>query len=202
MSELKAFFNEKEGKPMKKSKKWISRIFSLLIYGVLLCMVVMVVSAKLSGGTPRVFGHEFLTVLSGSMEPGIKTGSIISVTPINYPIKFKKGDVITFKATDAPNKLITHRIIDVQTIDSSVQYVTKGDNNDAKDTSPVLASNVVAKYDNFTIPYVGYLLSFVKSKMGAVLMLIVPGVLMILWSVISIWKTINTINPKKETPSV
>jgi signal peptidase I len=186
---------------MKNTKKWINRISSIIIYGLLVCMVLMVISSKMSGGTPKVFGHELMTVLSGSMEPGIKTGSIISVTPVSDPGKFKKGDVITFKASDAPDKLITHRIIDVQKVNSSVQYITKGDNNDAKDPTPVPATNVVAQYDNFTIPYVGYLLSFVKSKMGAVLMLIVPGVLMMVWSIISIWKAISSIDPKKENPT-
>lgn len=183
---------------MKKTKKWLSKITSFIIYGLLLATVLVVVSSKITGGTPQLFGHEFLTVLSGSMEPGIQTGSIISVSPVKKPIVFKKGDVITFKAADAPNTLITHRIIEVQQADSSVQYITKGDNNDSRDTLPVPAANIVAQYDHFTIPYVGYLFTFIKSKMGAVITLIFPGVLLVVWSIISILKTINTIDSKEK----
>lgn len=186
---------------MKKAKKWGSRIASLIIYGLFLSLVFVVVAAKLTGGTPKVLGHEYLTVLSGSMEPGIKTGSIISVTPVKNPTDLKEGDVITFRAPDSPKILITHRIVQIQKVNSTVLYVTKGDANDANDASPVQAKDVVAQYDQFTIPYVGYLLSFVKSKLGAVLMLIVPGVLMVLWSIFSIWRTIQSLDSKKEPHS-
>jgi signal peptidase len=181
-----------------KLKKWISRITSLIIYGILICMIFLVVSSKLAGGSPKVFGYELMTVLSGSMEPGIHTGSIIAIKPVEDPTKFKKGDVITFKASDDPNKLITHRIIEVQKVDSTVQYITKGDNNDAKDPSPVTAGNVVGKYVGFTIPFVGYALDFIRSKTGAVLLLIVPGILMIVWSVISVWRAIKELETSKE----
>lgn len=183
---------------MKKFKKWTGWISSVIVYGILICMVFMVVSTKISGGTPKVFGYEIMTVLSGSMEPGIKTGSIIAVKPVSDKNKFKKGDVITFKAADNPNVMITHRIIDVQKADSTVQYITKGDNNDSKDPSPVTAGNVVAEYKGFTIPFVGKLMAFIQSKTGAIYLLIVPGVLMVLWSVFSIWRAISKIETKNQ----
>lgn len=183
---------------MKTFKTWASRISSVIIYGLFICIVITVIPAKINGETPKVFGYELLTVLSGSMEPGIKTGSIIAVKPVKDPTKFKKGDVITFKAADNPNTLITHRIIEVQKADSTVQYITKGDNNDSKDPSPVTAGNVVAEYKGFTIPYVGQLMDFIQSKTGAIYLLIVPGVLMVLWSVFSIWRAISQIESKKQ----
>ncbi|MDN3016813.1 signal peptidase I [Paenibacillus sp. BSR1-1] len=186
---------------MKSLKKWASRISSVIIYGLLICMIIAVISAKINGGTPKVFGYEIMTVLSGSMEPGIKTGSIIAVKPVSAPTNFKKGDVITFKAADNPNTLITHRIIDVQKVDTTVQYITKGDNNDSKDPSPVTAGNVVAEYKGFTIPIIGKIMAFIQSKTGAIYLLIVPGVLMVLWSVFSIWRAISKIETKKQTPA-
>ncbi|WP_066315654.1 signal peptidase I SipW [Bacillus sp. FJAT-29814] len=185
---------------MKTFQKSASRISSIVIYGFLICVIFMIVSSKIAGGTPKIFGYEVLTVLSGSMEPGIKTGSIIAVKPVNDPTKLQKGDVITFKAADNPNILITHRITEVQKVDSTVQYVTKGDNNDAKDPSPVTTDRVVAEYKGFTIPYVGQFMAFLQSKAGAIYLLIVPGVLMILWSIFSIWRAISQIESSKETP--
>lgn len=161
-------------------------------------MVFLVISSKLAGGTPKVFGHEIMTVLSGSMEPGIQTGSIIGVKPVDDPAKFKKGDVITFKSSDDQNKLITHRIIEVQEVDSTIQYITKGDNNDAKDPQPVTLGNVVGEYTGFTIPYIGQIFNYIQSKMGAVILLIVPGILMVLWSIYSVWKAIKEFETQKE----
>ena len=184
-----------------KTKNWLGKMVSLLIYGILIFMVITLISSKLTGGKPIFLGHEILTVLSGSMEPDIKTGSIISVTPVSNTKELKKGDIITFKAADAPNLLITHRIIEIEKAGDRLQYITKGDNNDGRDSLPVQAENIVARYDHFTVPFIGYLLSFVKSKLGAVLMLIVPGAIMIICSIFSIWKSIKMMDTKKETPA-
>lgn len=171
-------------------KKWINNIVSTILIAVILLMVFFLVSSKLSGGGPKVFGKELLTVLSGSMEPGIKTGSIIAITPVDDPTSYQKGDVITYKSLDNPNVLITHRIVEVQEQDSTVQYITKGDNNDAIDTSPIPASNVVGKYADFTIPFVGYILDFVKSKLGTILIIIIPGILLIGYAAVSVFRAI------------
>ncbi|GHH98289.1 signal peptidase I SipW [Neobacillus kokaensis] len=187
---------------MNSLKKWASRITSLLIYGFLLCMIVLVVSAKISGGTPKVFGYELMSVLSGSMEPSIKTGSIIAVKPISNVSQLKKGDVITFKAADSPDTLITHRIIEVQKVKDSLQFVTKGDNNDSKDSSAVTSDRVVAKYSGFTIPFLGQLFEFMQSKTGAIWLMIVPGVLLILYSIVNIWITISRFEKEKENQKV
>ncbi|QFT90560.1 Signal peptidase I W [Bacillus sp. THAF10] len=181
-------------------KKGINFLISTVLIILILLIVFFIVSSKLSGGGPKVFGKELLTVLSGSMEPDIKTGSIIAITPAENPDSYKVGDVITFRSNDNPNILITHRIMDVQTIDSNIHYVTKGDNNDANDITPVPSMNVVGKYADFTIPFLGYILDFVKSKIGTVLMVIVPGVLFIVYAVVSVWKAIaNMEDPKTET---
>ncbi|WP_053366869.1 signal peptidase I SipW [Bacillus sp. FJAT-27245] len=185
---------------MKVLFKWLSRLTSILIYGLLICIIALVINSKIQEGTPKVFGYEIMTVLSGSMEPGIKTGSIIAVKPTTDPTKYKKGDIITFKAADNPNILITHRIIDVEKANDFVQYTTKGDNNDSKDLSPVTEGNVVAEYTGFTIPYIGIIMSFIQSKKGAIILLIVPGILMIFWSLYSIWRAISEYESIKEKP--
>ena len=73
-------------------------------------------------------------------------------------------------------KIITHRIIGVKDTNGKVMYETKGDNNNRPDLEPVLAENVVGKYADITVPYVGYLLNYANSKAGAALLLIIPGV--------------------------
>lgn len=150
----------------------------------------LVLSTKLSGGEPEVFGYQLKTVLSGSMEPGIQTGSVIAIESIgeDESSNFGKGDVITFMEEE--NKLITHRITEVTETNSGVIYTTKGDNNNAPDRNPVLADNVVGLYTGVTIPFVGYFIDFAQSPNGSILFLIVPGVLMLGYSAFSIWRTL------------
>jgi signal peptidase I len=179
--------------------KWINNIVTGLLFLLLVVVGSMVVITKFSGGEPQVFGYQLKTVLSGSMEPGIKTGSIIAVKPGGDMTRFKEKDVITFKEKDG--KLITHRIIEVIHSGDNILYRTKGDNNNAADLDPVLSENVIAEYTGFTIPYAGYFTNFAQSKNGAFLLLI-PGIVILLYAMFSIWRTLVTIesnHPKGKT---
>lgn len=151
----------------------------------------MVFVTKVSGGEPSLFGYQLKTVLSGSMEPGIKTGSIIAVKPGGDMTRFIEGDVITFREKD--ETLITHRVVEVIQSGENTLYRTKGDNNNGVDLEPVLSDNIVAHYTGFTIPYIGYITSFAQSKNGAFL-LIIPGILLLAYSGFTIWRSLASLD--------
>ncbi|SDM94757.1 signal peptidase, endoplasmic reticulum-type [Fictibacillus solisalsi] len=181
---------------MAALRKWISNLITGVLFITLLFMLFVVISSKASGGEPAFNGYQLKTVLSGSMEPGIQTGSIIAVKPGGDMTRFQKGDVITFKASE--NKLITHRIYKVEGKGDNVRYITKGDNNNAPDPEPVLSANVVAQYNGFTIPYIGYGMEFAQSKKGTMLLMIVPGILLLIYSAITIWRALREIEISKK----
>ncbi|WP_040208565.1 signal peptidase I SipW [Neobacillus jeddahensis] len=182
---------------MKTKKVWkvTSNVITGILFLLLIFMIFVVVSSKASGGEPNFLGYQLKTVLSGSMEPTFMTGSIIAVKPVENPTSLKKDDIITFR--EAENKLITHRIVEVNKNGDQTMYVTKGDNNENKDGDPVLSQNVVAKYSGFTIPYVGYFLDYAKSKTGTALLLILPGLLLLGYSGLSIFKALKEIEKGK-----
>ncbi|PLR99285.1 signal peptidase I SipW [Bacillus sp. T33-2] len=187
---------------MAKAKIWISRLISYLLLATLLFMAFVVISSKASGGEPSILGYQLKTVLSGSMEPGIKTGSIIAIKPGGDMARFQTGDVITFM--DGPDRLITHRVEEVKGEGKQIQYITKGDNNDAADPTPVLSENVVGEYKGLTIPFIGYGMNFAQSKEGAALLLVLPGALLLIYSGFTIWKAIREVEAtkKNEMPPV
>lgn len=174
---------------MKRFLKWISNIFSTLLIILLACAVLIVISHRAAGGEPSLRGYQVKTVLSGSMEPDIKVGSIIFIKQTEENASFKKGDVITFLTEE--NILVTHRIIKVE--NEGQRFITKGDNNDGPDIEPVLAHNVVGKYTGITIPYAGYALHFANSKQGALLLMILPGLCFIGHAIITIWRALRSI---------
>lgn len=192
-------YNKKRKK--ENIKKWVNNIVSAILMILLISVASVVVISKASGGEPQFFGYQLKTVLSGSMEPGIQTGSIIAVKAAEDKNAFQKDDVITFLAEE--DMLITHRITEVVKSGDSVLYRTKGDNNNAEDMDPVLSDNVVAKYTGFTLPYVGYFINFSQSKNGALLLLI-PGFLLLIYSAFTIWKVLSVIElkPKKQVDVV
>ncbi|QUG40566.1 signal peptidase I [Psychrobacillus sp. INOP01] len=185
----------------QKIKKWVNNIVSGILMILLISVATIVVISKASGGEPEFFGYQLKTVLSGSMEPGIQTGSIIAVKSAVVKTGYEKDDVITFQAEE--DILITHRITEVVRTGDSVLYRTKGDNNNAEDMNPVLSDNVVAKYTGFTLPYVGYFINFSQSKNGALLLLI-PGFLLLIYSAFTIWKVISVmeLRPKEQVDIV
>lgn len=88
-------------------------------------------------------------VLSGSMEPEIRTGSLCF---INTKAKFEtavSGDVIAFET--GGGMLVTHRAVSI----SEGRIETKGDANDVSDGFTTNVKNYRGKV-LFSIPYLGY----------------------------------------------
>ncbi|QSO50081.1 signal peptidase I [Alicyclobacillus mengziensis] len=183
--------------------KWGSDLITVILGIILIVTMYAAVSTRISGGTPRVFGLQWYEVMSGSMEPQIHTGSVIFDKPNVNVSNLKVGDVITFRAPDqeyGPDEMIiTHRISKVEHQNGQLMFQTKGDANDSPDPSLVPANNVVAQYDNMTIPYLGYYLTFAKTKLGIGLLVILPGALLIISTMVSLFRDI--LNSEKRSKS-
>jgi signal peptidase I len=178
----------------KKVLNIMSSLITTLLFILLVFMVFVVISSKASGGEPQFLGYQLKTVLSGSMEPTFKTGSIIAVKPVEDPTKLVKDDVITY--LQQGGSLVTHRITDVIRQKDQTMYQTKGDNNSDVDTQPVLSQNVVAKYEGITIPYLGYFIDFAKSSKGMAILLILPGLMLLGYSAFTIMAALKEIDSK------
>jgi hypothetical protein len=83
------------------------------------------------------------------------------------------GDIITFIAPDSRygGISITHRILDVYYDESlgSYTYRTKGDANNVAD-KPITIDTIKGKV-NFHIPFVGAIISIIKSPVGVICIL-------------------------------
>lgn len=182
-------------------RKWIGNALTFLMAVAFFTVAGSVVLSKVSGSEPNFYGYQLKTVLSGSMEPAIPTGSVAAIKPGGDMNRFGVGDVITFRSID--NKLITHRIVEVTRDDQSGQvlYRTKGDNNDAADSAPVNPANVTGVYTGFNVPYVGYVFSFAGTKTGNVVLLIIPGLLLFLYALVTLWKAIAGLEEPKKEPN-
>ena len=129
-------------------------------------LVVLVAALAILLVGMRFAGFKVFTVLSGSMEPAYHTGSVIYVKEVDYTT-LQAGDVITFAISE--DMVATHRIVGVVPDDedpSVLRYRTKGDANDAEDGTLVHYKNIVGK-PVFTIPYLGYIASYIQSPPGS-----------------------------------
>lgn len=144
------------------------------INGVLIGLVLLLAIALVG---VRLVGLDIYVVLSGSMEPEYKTGSVIYVKEADTA-KLEVGDVITFRLGD-DKTIATHRIIGVTEKDGQTAYRTKGDANELEDGDAVLASSVVGT-PIFTIPYLGYLAEYIHSTSGHYATIAVGATLLLL----------------------
>lgn len=144
----------------------------------------------------RLYGLPVYSVLSGSMEPAIQTGSIIYVKEIDAE-EIIPGDVITFYLTDEITA--THRVVEVIKDDSNssdIYFKTKGDANQIADKELVNGKDVIGKVF-FTIPYLGYVSQFLQSSP-----IILPGMIlaMILLSISLIQEILSNRRKGKGIP--
>ena len=126
---------------------------------------------------PHFLGMNFFTVYGGSMMPTIPIGSVVAAKSVEASA-IKVGDIITFRTGTEADKVVTHRVVEVSNGDGALSFRTAGDNNANPDGSAVLAENVVGKVW-FHMPFLGYLSSFVTTKLGFILLIIVPGIFII-----------------------
>lgn len=180
-------------------RKISSGIITTILAIMMIVTIVAVIANQATEGKWNVFGYQIKTVLSGSMEPAFQTGSIIVIESKEDPTQFQNGDIITFYNSNGV--IISHRVKKV--INNGAQYLTKGDNNNGADLEPVLAENIIGQYTGITVPYVGYVISFATSKEGAFLLMIVPGALLLCYSIIIIRRVFREIeNMNGKNPEV
>ena len=153
---------------MKESKKsgkvihTIIRLTLLVLCGAILGVnIYMANASKLVGNKlPTPFGYGAAVVLSGSMEPEFSKGDLIIV---KEDTQYAERDIVVFQSIDS---LIVHRIIEID----GETVTTQGDANDTAD-EPINVSLIKGKV-LFHIPYVGNVVSFLKTPVGTVLVLI------------------------------
>ena len=113
--------------------------------------------------------------MSGSMEPTIGVGSMITSQPVG---NYKVDDIITYQNLESTNQTTTHRIVKIAREGGTTRYYTKGDANDNIDGNYVTDDKIIGKY-LFNIPYLGYLIGYIKTLPGLVLIIIIPATIII-----------------------
>jgi len=127
--------------------------------------------ASLNAHSPR-----FFVVESGSMEPNIKTASVVMVRPEKF---YLPGDVITFRANGNKDTIVTHRIHEKSITETGATvYSTKGDANEDIDLWEVSDTQILGK-TTFTVPFLGYAVEFAKTPKGFIALIIIPATIIV-----------------------
>ncbi len=151
-------------------------------------MVVMIMMAAVFTYVTPHFGWRVDAVLTDSMEPRLKVGSLVVTVPVE-PDTIKIGDIITFRPTAGGRTMITHRVIGIEQ-NSPLRFETMGDANIKPDPDTVPQQNVAGKV-YFNVPSVGFLTEFLKTPLGFVFGMVIPGIVLITLYVASMWRALS-----------
>lgn len=145
MAKINNMFNYYEQRKIKTSR-YNNR--NLILYSFITFWLLVIVIL-----TSGLFTYQALTIGSGSMSPKIEKGDVVILKRVKTEkIKtLKKGDILVY---NHENKIIVHRIVKKVYVDGNYSFITKGDNNNARDGWVVKGSDVIGMVE-FRIRWIG-----------------------------------------------
>ncbi|MFC1925979.1 signal peptidase I [Chloroflexota bacterium] len=149
--------------------------------GITLVVLLLLLSLALLFA-PRL-GWQIEPVLSGSMSPAMGTGSAVVSRPVD-PDAIELGDIITYHSP-RNGELTTHRVVGIEE-NSPLSFRTKGDANEGSDPYMVPSADIEGRV-LFDMPLLGYVASFIRSPLGFILMLGLPGMVVIMTQMRKMW---------------
>jgi len=159
-----------------KTDTWRSALVSSFI------SFTMLITAGLAAAlvvVPRALNGASLTVLSGSMEPGIKPGDIVVTRGVDEAriAKLKVGDVITFMPYPDDATLVTHRIVGLSVGVKGTSYVTQGDNNNMVDPWGPVQDYQIHGQLLYRVPLVGWARAWLGGNTNWVVLGLAAGLM-------------------------
>ena len=126
-----------------KILRTIINILSVVMIVLALFVLLSVVMTK-PGKAPSVLGYSSFRVLSGSMEPTIRTGAMILVKATD-PSEINPDDIISFYSSDPAlgGAVNTHRVVSVEKQNGVYRFQTKGDANLIPDEFPTSGNDII-----------------------------------------------------------
>jgi signal peptidase I len=161
----------------------------ITVIGIILCVIlipIIIINCTMilkqfinKDKVPSVGGIFPMIVLTDSMAGTFDSGSLI-ICKTADPADVEAGDIICFyDPTGSGTTTVTHRVARVETDeDGTLSFITKGDANNAEDTSPVPAENLVGVYQ-FHIDGLGSFAMFMQTTQGLILFIALPVLLLI-----------------------
>lgn len=135
---------------------------------------------------PHVLGYRTVTMLTGSMAPGINPGDVVVTMP-KPAADVAVGDIVTYQIPVEDRRVETHRVVKV-THDASgrLAIVTKGDANNGADPWVATINGPTVWQAKVVIPHVGSAIRVLRSpaiQFGAMWTALGGLVLLGLWRI-------------------
>lgn len=166
-----------------KVLRTIVNILSVLLIVFALFVLLSVIMTK-PGKAPSVLGYSAFRVLSGSMEPTLRTDAMIVVRHTD-PSEIRTEDVISFYSSDPKlgGAVNTHRVVDVEKQNGVYIFETKGDANVVPDEYKVPESDVIGVMV-FSSYFLGKLVRLLANPLVFIPIIMVPLLLLLILNMV------------------
>ncbi|MCR5540975.1 MAG: signal peptidase I [Ruminococcus sp.] len=176
---------------MKKVLKITANVLVWIILILALLVTIMVFSSGRNNGVANLLGFIPMTVESDSMKPTFKKDDLIICKEVDDVYSLQKGDVITFwTIIDGQRVKNTHRIVEINELESTRSFITRGDNNAQDDTIPASANDVIGKWTDVKLGGFGKVMNFLRTKTGFFICIVIP---MAVFFLVELYKFIVTL---------
>ena len=190
-----------------KDIKWlVNYMLSIIMYAIIVILILVgiillayFIDFKIRDNRIEAPLYSAYVIVSGSMEPIIKVRDAVVVRRCEES-DIEIGDVITYRSLDEAyyGILITHRVVNIEYQDGEKVFITKGDNNETIDRSPVTFNQVQGKV-TMRIPKIGYLKTFLTTHEGWIIAVVLPSIGIVSYDIL---KLLKIGQKKEESPKI
>lgn len=155
----------------KNIKTYVFRIIIFIVLSLVIGVTVYTINLQKVTGKKLImpFDKTIAVVLTGSMEPTIKTTDLIVVEKTD---DYQLHDIVVYQDK---NTLVVHRIVKIE----GNTITTAGDANDGSTDAPIDVSAIQGEVVDI-IPFLGLLLKIIKSPIGILLIIALAIMLLVL----------------------
>jgi signal peptidase len=175
---------------MRTARRAFVSVVQVAVAGVALAAAAVVV-------VPKALGLDGMIVLTGSMEPALRTGGVAFVEPVPAE-QVRRGDIVTFTRSGTGQQL-THRVVEVVQKADGPHFRTKGDANDAVDSWVVGPGQVVGKV-RWALPSFGGVASLVVTHRPVLGEVIAVAALVLVVDDVRRWRRRRRTRPRRHRP--
>lgn len=173
----------------KKKYRRVLRLAKQILFYIAIAILIPFLAfslyTKLSSGIVMFGGRGVIVVASGSMSEKnsanpylsalnnqLDTYDLITLEQVESSADLEMYDIIAYRNDEGIN--VIHRIVGTEIgKNGEIRYITRGDSNNASDSYKPSVDDVLGKYADKRIPYVGIFFMFLQSYAGILTVLAV-----------------------------
>lgn len=167
--------------------KFIVGLIRLVVWIIAIMVVVLILVQRVFNNKIALGNYRIFTIASGSMLPEYKIMDVILVGSKDYD-KIKVGDDLVYmgKVDSYKDKIITHRVINVENNNGVYKYTTKGINNPLED--PIVDQSQVYGVVKYKTVVLSFLSGIMNNSYGFYFLVFVPVAFLIFLEIIDFIK--------------